>query len=164
MTPELHRPVAADRLGDKGLETVVQASEAECAALARRMQLPSVLSLTCRFRLKRVGPDVIEAHGDLQARVVQTCILTLEDFETGVAERFDIRFVPAGQETESDDPEAEDEIPFEGGMIDLGEAAAEQLGLALDPYPRQPGATLPDMEPDETPHPFAALATRRRPN
>ena len=29
-------------------------------------------------------------------------------------------------------------------MIDLGEAAAEQLGLALDPYPRMPGVEMPD--------------------
>ena len=50
-------------------------------ALTRRMQVPAVLSLTCRFRLKRAGPDAIEAHGDLQARVVQTCIVTLDDFE-----------------------------------------------------------------------------------
>lgn len=162
MTPELHRPVPADRVGAQGLEVTVQASDAECAALARRMQVPAVLSLTCRFRLKRTGPDAIEAHGDLQARVVRTCVVTVEDFEAGVEEAFDIRFVPAGQETELDDPEAEDELPFEGGTLDLGEAAAEQLGLALDPYPRAPGAALPEMEPDETPHPFAALAARRR--
>ena len=32
VTPELHRPVAADRVGAKGLEITVQASDAECAA------------------------------------------------------------------------------------------------------------------------------------
>ena len=64
------------------------------------------------------------------------------------------------------DPEAEDEIPFASGVLDLGEAAAEQLGLALDPYPRQPGVALPELELelDGTPHPFAALAARRRTN
>jgi hypothetical protein len=32
--------------------------------------------------------------------------------------------------------------PFEGDAIDIGEAVAQQLALALDPYPRAPGASL----------------------
>jgi hypothetical protein len=31
-------------------------------------------------------------------------------------------------------------VPIEGGSIDLGEAVAETMALALDPYPRAPGA------------------------
>ncbi|MDB5401383.1 MAG: hypothetical protein JWQ55_3401, partial [Rhodopila sp.] len=50
-----------------------------------------------------------------------------------------------------------DEIPFDANLIDLGEAAAEQLGLALDPYPRMPGVELPLAEDEPNPHPFAAL-------
>jgi len=164
MNPELHRPIATDRIDAHGLDVTVQANEAECAALASRMQLPAVLALTCRFRLNRVGPDAIEARGQLRARVVQTCVVSLDDFESDVREDFTIRFVPAGQETDDMDPEGEDEIPFEGGMLDLGEAAAEQLGLALDPYPRQPGVELPELEMDGEPHPFAALADRQRTN
>ena len=36
-------------------------------------------------------------------------------------------------------------------MLDLGEAASEQLALALDPFPRKPGAALPGemQEPEE---------------
>ena len=37
-------------------------------------------------------------------------------------------------------------IPFEGNVIDLGETAAEQLGLALDPYPRISGVEMPTIE------------------
>ena len=49
-------------------------------------------------------------------------------------------------------------------MLDLGEAAAEQLGLALDPYPRQPGAELAAAAEDDESSPFAVLAARRRAN
>ena len=164
MNPELHRPVATDRIGPDGLEVTVQASDAECAALAARMQVPAVLSLHCRFRLSRSAPQNIEANGHLHARVVQTCVVSLDDFESSVEEDFVVRFVPAGQESHAMDPDAEDEIPFEDGMLDLGEAAAEQLGLALDPYPRQPGVELPTFDEDEATHPFAALGVRRRPN
>jgi Large ribosomal RNA subunit accumulation protein YceD len=165
MSPELHRPVATDRIGPDGIEITVDATAAECVALAARMQVPAVLSLSCRFRLTRspAAPG-IEAWGRLRARVVQTCVVSLEDFEATVAEDFTARFVPAGQESEEIDPEAEDEIAFEHGVIDLGEAAAEQLGLALDPYPRRDGAALPEQEAEEPVHPFAALATRRQPN
>lgn len=164
MSPELHRPIATDRIGPNGLEVTVQANEAECAALARRMHLPAIRSLSCRFRLSYAVPQAIEAVGALRAQVVQTCVVSLDDFESTVAEDFTVRFVPAGQESDAMDPETEDEIPFEDGMLDLGEAAAEQLGLALDPYPRRPGVELPAPDEDEAPNPFAVLAARRRTN
>lgn len=164
MSPELHRPVAVDRIGPNGLEVTVQATDAECAALAARMRVPAVLSLRCWFRLSRCGMEGIEALGELSVRVVQTCVASLDDFETVVEEGFAIRFVPAGQESDVMDPEAEDEIPFGDGVLDLGEAAAEQLGLALDPYPRKPDAELPALDEDAPPHPFAALEARRRGN
>jgi hypothetical protein len=159
--PELHRPLAADRVGPDGLDATVHATAAECAALADRMGIPAVRALDCRFRLTRVSGDSIAAAGHLYARLVQTCVLTAEDFETAVEERFAVRFVPAGQESDDPDPEAVDEIPFAGGMLDLGEAAAEQLGLALDPYPRMPGAELPAAAEEEQPHPFAGLGRRQ---
>lgn len=56
MTPELHRPVMVERVGPSGLDYVVEASPNECAALAHRMNLPAVLSLTCRFRLEQDLP------------------------------------------------------------------------------------------------------------
>ena len=33
-----------------------------------------------------------------------------------------------------------DTIFYEGGSVDLGEAVAQSLALALDPYPRSPAA------------------------
>ena len=43
MSPELHRPIAIDRIGAAGLDVLVEATAAECAALAQRMKLPAVL-------------------------------------------------------------------------------------------------------------------------
>ena len=51
MTPELHRPIAIERVGSAGLDVMVEAGAAECAAVAQRMNLPAVLALTCRFHL-----------------------------------------------------------------------------------------------------------------
>lgn len=160
MTAELHHTVPADRVGATGLEVTVVANETECAALARRMLVPEVLALRCTFRLVRLTADCVLAEGHLLAKVMRTCVISLDDFAAEIDERFRIRFVPAGQESDDPDPETDDEIGYVGGALDLGEAAAEQLALALDPYPRAPGAELPEFEADADASPFAALRRR----
>jgi uncharacterized metal-binding protein YceD (DUF177 family) len=155
MIPEFPRPLSFDRIGPRGLDLTVEANPAECSALAVRMNLPAVLALSCAFHLIREGRDSVLARGVLRAQVTQICVMSLEEFNAPVEEIFQVRFVPSGNEADDIDPESDDEIPFEDNMIDLGEAAAEQLGLALDPYPRMPGVEMPEDEPQ--PHPFAAL-------
>ena len=157
MTPEFHRPLSLERIGPQGLDLTVEATSAECAALAVRMKLPAVLAMSCMFHLIRDGRAVVLARGALRAKVKQTCVVSLDDFDAPVEEVFQVRFVPVGQETDDIDPESDDEIPFEGNVIDLGEAAAEQLGLALDPYPRMPGVEMAAIEDEPEQHPFAAL-------
>ncbi len=163
MTGELRRPVAADAVPPAGPDVVVEATAAECAALAARMRIPAVHSLRCRFHLTPGLAGVIAARGQLDAEVVRTCVVTSEEFTSSVGEDFEILFVVAGTEAEEIDPEAVDEIPYEGGVIDLGEAAAEQLALALDPYPRAPDAALPDLGDvqDSAAHPFERLSRLR---
>ena len=157
MIPEFYRPLSLDRIGPHGLDTTIEASPAECAALAVRMQLPAVLAVSCAFHLIREGKDKILARGVLRAAVTQTCVISLDDFDVLMEEGFQVRFVPSGEESDDIDPESDDEIPFEGNTIDLGEAVSEQLGLALDPYPRLPGIEMPEVEEEPDPHPFAGL-------
>ncbi len=164
VTSELSRPVSLDRVGPHGLEFTVRASGAECAALADRMHVPAVHALTCVFHLVRQDKDHVAAHGHLRARITQTCVVSLEDFDLNLDEVFQVRFVPSGEESEVIHPDADDDLPYDGNAIDLGEAATEQLGLAIDPYPRKPGAELPDEHVEEPPHPFAALAGLRKLN
>jgi uncharacterized metal-binding protein YceD (DUF177 family) len=160
MTPELSRRFAIDRVAD-GTHVEVEAEPDEREAVARRMGLKALPMLHCRFELHRLGGQVVQATGSLRARVVQTCVMTLEPFEAEVIEDFAVRFVPEGTESDALDIEADDEIAYAGGAIDLGEAASEQLALALDPFPRKPGAALPDVEIDQTERPFAVLARRQ---
>lgn len=159
MRPELHRPFPIERLKGGG-EQVVEATAAEREAIAARLHIPGVLALRCQFDLSRASPDgTIAARGLLQARVVQDCVVSLDAFEADVTEEFSVRFVPPG--LQNDDPLSDDELVYEGGVIDLGEAAVEQLALALDPFPRRPGAVLPEAELDPEPKsPFAGLGSR----
>jgi len=162
MSVEFSRPLRLERIGAAGLEMTVSAEAAECEALAARMNLPAIASLICRFRIRPGPAGCIEAQGRLSAKVTQICVISLDAFPAELMEAFEIRFVPEGTEAEEPDPDSVDEIPHDGQTIDLGEVAAEQLALALDPYPRKPGAELP---PEATPpgeNPFAPLASLRR--
>jgi len=158
MTPELHRPIAIERVGPAGLRVKVDANTAECDALARRMNLPAILAFSCDFRLEREAAGTLLAHGRLRAEVVQTCVISLDDFTATVEERFTVRCVPTGEETDDPDPEALDEFGYENGTLDLGEAASEQLALALDPYPRAPDAVLPEIDDGADRGPFSSLS------
>ncbi len=102
---ELERLVPLDRVDTRGTDIVVEATEGERTALARRLAIPAVLQLRCRFRLRRVAAGAVDADGTLEARVVRTSVVTLDDFDQDVTEAFQLRFVPAGQESEDEDPE-----------------------------------------------------------
>ncbi len=164
---ELHRPLALDRLGAGWVEFVVEADGAECAALAARLGVPAVLALRCAFRLKAGRRGVVAAEGSLAARLVRECVVTLEPFEVAVEEAFRVQFVPAERlagepEDAALDPDSDDEVGYEGQALDLGEAAAEQLALGLDPYPRRPGVEMPAEAGPEAGGAFAGLAGLRR--
>ena len=158
---EFPRPVSLERAA-AGMTMTVEASPAECAAIATRLLIPSVEALRCEWTLSARGA-VFDATGSLTAQLHQECVVSLDAFPVAVAERFAVRFVPAGQESEdADDPEQPDELPYDGASLDLGEATVEQLALALDPYPRKPGAVLPEDVSDAADNPFDALAKWRR--
>lgn len=164
MQPELHRPLPFERVGPNGLDVTVEATPEECAALAERMKLPAIQRLVCTFHLSPLGTRRVLATGRLEAEVTQTCVVTLEDFAESLTEDFRIRFVPEDEIAEELELDDDDEVPFGNGVLDLGEAAAEQLGLGLDPYPRMPGAELPSPDEADEARPFGALDRLRRTN
>lgn len=165
MSAELFRPVGLAKIGPAGVRIGVVATAEECMALAARMGIPAVHELSCVFDLvpAKTDPGRIRAEGVLTGRVTRECVVSAEEFETPVDDRFVVFFVPEGAESEEVDPDTEDEILYRGDSLDLGEAAAEQLALALDPYPRIDGAEMPGVEGDEDASPFGALARLRGP-
>lgn len=188
--PEFSRVVRADRVQGREVVELLEATAAERQALARRLELQEIGRLTATIRLARVrGGQMIRVRGALEAEVVQTCVVTLEPVPAAVTESFGALFAPpdlvpdeivAGEL--AFDPDVEDEDvpePMQDGRIDLGELVAQHLSLALDPYPRAPGAAFEEIDeeaeepaaaesaPEQAgkgPTPFAALAKLKRPN
>lgn len=167
MTPEFSRPIALARIPPEGRQVALQATPAECGALALRFGILAVNRFACDLQLRPEPGGGTAIEGRISAEVVQDCVVTLEPVVQQVAEAVHLRILGPGEEP-SDDPEAPDDVDAPGDVADLGEALAEQLALALDPYPRAPGAVLPEevaAEPEAPPeppaNPFAGLATLR---
>ena len=160
--PELFRPVRLDRIGPDELQHEVVATPEEYEALARRLDIPAIRSLICRFDLRRGPVQSVIAAGHLQACVTRICVATLEPFEMSVKEDFNLRFVPESALSEVIDPEADDEVPYSDETIDLGEAAAQQLALALDPDPHRPGAEIPETSLEATGRRLGDVVNLRR--
>jgi uncharacterized metal-binding protein YceD (DUF177 family) len=110
---------------------------------------------------------VVEGH--VVADIVQTCVVSLVPLDAHIDESFSIRFVrdrsqiPAPGAEVVLDPDAPDPPELiDGPTIDVGALVEEHFVLAIDPYPRAPGAQLPAElagEPDQAADsPFAALA------
>ena len=161
-----------DAIGAGEQHVDVEADAGERAALARRFGLIAVDRLSASFAVRRDATGVF-ARGTLSGAVVQACSVTGEPVPARVEEAFELRFLPepgeAADEIELDADDC-DTIFYRGGAIDLGEAAAETLALALDPFPRSPGADAALRkagvlsEEDDPTGPFAALAKLRKPD
>jgi uncharacterized metal-binding protein YceD (DUF177 family) len=141
---EFSRPHRLDQIGAGESRVEVSAEPHEREALAQRFRLIAIERLEAHFALRRDAQGVI-ASGRLSGAVVQACVVTAEPVPAQIDEDFAIRFVPEREEG-IDNEELElsedecDTVFYSGGAIDLGEAAAETLALALDPFPRSPGA------------------------
>lgn len=142
MTPEFSRPQRIDTIGEREQAIAIEADAAERVALAARFGLVAVDALAAELTLKRETAGIV-VRGRVSGRVRQACVVTDASIETAIDEPVALRFVDAAPgEAEDIELGADDldDVPFDGGAIDLGEAAAETMALALDPFPRAPGA------------------------
>ena len=144
---EIARPIKVRQL--PGAPVIIDASEAEREALARRFGITSIEELHAEITLDKESKAIV-ATGRLSAQITQNCAISGEDFGVAIDEPLMFRFVEEGSlaaPVEEDDeieielsPDDCDEIEYSGDSFDLGEAVAQSLGLAIDPYAEGPGA------------------------
>jgi uncharacterized metal-binding protein YceD (DUF177 family) len=185
-TSEWSYHIAVDDIGKAPVTYTITADADACAGLANRYDIPAVLSASATLILTRENNGlVIRVDGTVQARVMYTCVVTLDPFESVVTDTFEsffadpdqaISFARARADLRAKGGDIEVEMMDErdapediiNGTIDVGEMVAQYLSLALDPYPRGPHApddtSVLDEEPDQDPesdtahsNPFAAL-------
>jgi uncharacterized metal-binding protein YceD (DUF177 family) len=141
---ELSRTLRVDTLGATPRVVRIDATPEERAALARRFAIVAVERLEADVSVESTGQEPV-ATGRVTAEVVQSCSITGDPVPGRVEESFVVHFraeapSPAGEEEIELGDDELDVIFYEGGMIDVGEAVAQTLALALDPYPRAEGA------------------------
>lgn len=168
-------PVVVAQIPETGLAVEIDASPAQRKVMAEVAGLRDIASAHASFELTHEHGGRVHVAGRLQARVGQTCVVTLDPIENDIDEPIDLVFVPPEQVKQLSDlvDEAEDSDadvpeppePIEDGVIDLGRLATDVLFLAIDPYPRKPGAVFEPRvaAPDPEEHPFAALKALQRP-
>lgn len=143
----------------------LEADEPTRARIASALGLEHLGRFVGELDLRR-WLDGVEIDGRLEALAGRVCGVSLEDYDETVAEPFVRRFVPSGSpaappaaagevviDPEADDPP--DEVA--GEAIDLGAMLVEQLALALDPFPRKPGAVFEEPPTPPIDSPFAIL-------
>jgi uncharacterized metal-binding protein YceD (DUF177 family) len=163
---EFSRPIELARIPKLGSHEKLVADAKECQALAKRLQISALHSLTAELKTKPWRGGGLKVSGELKADLDQESVVSLEVFRTTVVynvERYFLNVPPSA------DIEAEEDIdPIENGIINLGEVVAETLALELDPYPRKPGESFESAEIEtdapepEKPNPFNVLRMEPR--
>ncbi|MFA7587682.1 MAG: YceD family protein [Novosphingobium sp.] len=128
----------------EGKVAKLEASETERAALATRFDLVAVKRLEAELVLSRKD-RVVSASGTLSADIVQSCAISDEDLPVTIRENVAFRFVPeAAHATPDEEVELSgdelDDIEYAGSHFDLGEAVAQSMALAIDPFATGPNA------------------------
>lgn len=171
MRNEMRNPVRADggplsrsidvrRLPQDRGTVAVEASPAECAALAQDFGIPGVRDLVGRFDI--AGPTSrLVVTGMVEAVVSQVCTVSLETFEAPVREPVEVVFTDTDPSEGTDVEDAEVPDPIVGGRVDFGRLTAEFLALGIDPYPRAPGIRFEPVQAGAEAGPFDGLRRLR---
>ncbi len=144
---EFSRLFNLELIKKSGKHVSLEATEAEREHLARRFSIPGIISLTAECHLSRLpdkekGDFLLEA--DFKAKIIQNCVLTLEEIEENIQEKFTIIFKDCAKKDNIDDMhevefelEDDDIVYLEDMEVDLGEYIAEYLSLSINPYPKK---------------------------
>jgi uncharacterized metal-binding protein YceD (DUF177 family) len=163
--PEFSRLVPLARLSSKPFRQRIEATPDERLRLARRFDLVALDTLTAAVTLCRQEGEIVLLEAEFAAEFAQACVITLDPVPAMVSGSFSLLYGPA-DEAPTEIAFGVDEIVFEplsGDAIDVGEAIAQELSLALPEFPRDLDAAIDDLaapEPEDSP--FAALAGLRK--
>lgn len=168
--PELSRPVDIARMHGREAQHAIEATAAECAALARRLDILAVHALSATFTVRELQPGKLyRVRGVVHGEVEQRCVVSLEPVTQSVDEQVETLYAADAGAGDGEElvfgAEEEDVEPLGDGTVDLGELAVQYLALGLDPFPHAPGVSIGDADKVERTGeagPFAALAKLRR--
>lgn len=147
---------------------IIKASDQECAAIAKRFDIPAVKAVEADFTITKDDNTRFIISGFLHAELMQTCVVTLMPVGEVVDEAMNIRVrldEPTQDEeiisADLDDLEDIEYVP--SAKVDVGELVVQYLSLAMNQYPRQEGVVAlsgDDVSLDKKP--FAKLSELKK--
>jgi uncharacterized metal-binding protein YceD (DUF177 family) len=143
VAPEFSHPIKLDVIEGKPRAFTLAAGTAERTALANRFGLIKIKRFEAALSIHRDG-QIIYLTGSISAGLTAPCVATGDPVPLTIKEAIAIRFMPV--EAHAPDVEIEldvsddDVIDHDGKMVDVGEAMAQSLGLAIPPFPRSANA------------------------
>jgi len=164
--PEFSRLIPLARLGSQPLRTRIEATAAELERLAQRFDLVAFDRLCADVSLQRVGSELIRLDAAFEAEFLQSCVLTLDPAPGRIAQSFALLYGPLEDQQAEIDIDVDEPVfePLTADAIDIGEAVAQELSLALPEFPRLPDAVIDPAEISGSEDgPFAVLERLRRP-
>lgn len=140
-------PVPAELCSTVNSRFRLRCTGTERPEVVERLGLSGLKSLTVEARVASVSGSAVRLEALVRARLIRTCVVTLEDFEEAIVlpleTTFDERAGHSAPVEEPADPESDLPEPLGAEGLELGELAIQHLSLALDPYPRHPDAPPP---------------------
>ena len=137
ITAELSHPVPLHDIGTRSNHHSITARPTELAALTARFGLARLDHLSAELDVRQDASG-IRVTGKVSGHAVQICVVSGTDVPVAIDEAVDLLFARISttgiEEIELSAPDL-DVLPLDGELIDLGEVAADTLGLALDPFP-----------------------------
>lgn len=136
-----------------GFPVTLRPDAAQRARVAGACGVNRIDRLEADLTVARWRGDGVEIRGEIRAAVVQDCVITLEPVTQDICEPVDLTFLPEGSKLAKKAEKASEELvldpdapempeTFSGETIDVWPVVVECLILAIDPFPRAPGATL----------------------
>ncbi len=132
--PEFSRLVALCDIPPQGFAGVFQADETEKETLSSRFDLLSLSEFSADIRLVPLHSGELELTGSATATLSQSSVVTMEPVISELNFPLSVLFTK-----EPPDPQTEEDVEELTDPLDIGEVLAQCLGIALDPYPRNPG-------------------------
>ena len=169
--------VNLDRLPKLGRHLKIRADAEQLQRIATVADVSSVGRLSAELDVVRIKGG-IQVLGKLSAEITQPCVVTLDPVHQQIDEKLDRVFLPAPLDTKADasrdaekenapgseayiDLSAEDAPDYyDGPMFDVTDYLLETFALAIDLYPRTPGAKMSVEQAGDDPaelSPFAML-------
>ncbi|MEM1020771.1 MAG: hypothetical protein AAGJ09_09825 [Pseudomonadota bacterium] len=159
--PEFQRLFELSEANTAVADFEAAATADEMAALAKRFDVKALSNVTLKLD---IAPHSFgyRITGTISAVASQTCVITQKPLENRVLGDIDYLAVTQDDDLDLDTLEESFGIAeaerFEGDVLDLGELAAQYLGLAIDPFPRARGAHIDSDIAAQKHSPFSVLS------